>query len=316
MVMNIKVKNMARRVEGMYNAHPFPSRYNIPSGKSDERYKYIYENFLHIPLNGMKEKLFLDAGCGTGDNTWAWRRILDPSTRVIGLDLSRASVNIARQANAAEQSPLFGVNSLLNLGVANESVDFLLCSGVLVAIPDPDRAFKELVRVLKPGGYIVIILYHKYGRAIHGFRRAIIDLLEPEDIDRRAKLGGKLFGGSMERMAQQENTPLEGVLYDQFGLPCESRYSVGDALKWFGQSGLKYNGSWPPVEWSQFGKGFRYSKDFAGLRQTSIGQWLLRLFPDQNILPSGPPDFFTRLSMESLWALKQLQLFAVSARKG
>ncbi|MBI1878112.1 MAG: hypothetical protein HYR94_07785 [Chloroflexi bacterium] len=165
---------------------------------------------------------------------------------------------------------------------------------------------------MKPGGYIVIILYHRYGRAIHGMRRAVIDFLEPEDVDRRAELGGKLFGGSMRRMVQAEHSPIENVLYDQFGLICESRYSVSEALKWFSEAGITYRGSWPPVEWSQFGKGFRYSKDFAWLRQTSIGQWLLRLFPDQNVLPGGPPGFFTRLSMESLWALKQLQLFAVS----
>ncbi|MBI1880701.1 MAG: class I SAM-dependent methyltransferase, partial [Chloroflexi bacterium] len=134
MESNVKLKNMARGVERMYNAHPFPSRYKIPSGKSDERYKYIYQNFLHIPLDEMKGKLFLDAGCGTGDYTWAWRRILDPTTRVIGLDLSRASVNIGRQAYEANDRPSFGVNSLLNLGVADESVDFLLCSGVLVAV--------------------------------------------------------------------------------------------------------------------------------------------------------------------------------------
>jgi len=312
---NPDVQRMARRVEGMYNAHPFPSRHSIPSTKSDERYKYIYQNFLHIPFDAMQGKLFLDAGCGTGDNTWAWRRILDPTNRVIGLDLSRASISIARQAQVAQEQPVFGVNSLLNLGVADESVDFLLCSGVLVAIPDPDRAFKELVRVLKPGGYIVIILYHKYGRAIHGMRRAVIDLLEPEDIDRRAELGGKLFGFSMRRMAHKEHTPLEGVLYDQFGLPCESRYSVGQALTWFAETNIKYLGAWPPVEWSQFGKAFRFSRDFAWLRRTAVGNLLLRLFPETDSLPGHPPGFLSRLAMESLWALGQLQLFAVSGRK-
>ena len=314
-MLESKTNVVASRVEAMYNAHPFPQRYEVPEKKSDERYTYIYNNFLHIPFQEFRNKIFLDAGCGTGDNTWAWRRMLHPSNTVIGMDLSKASVSIARKANAADQTPLFGVNSLLDFGIADESIDFVLCSGVLVAVADPERAFKELVRVLKPGGYIVIILYHKYGRAIHGLRRAVIDFLEPHDIDRRAGLGGKFFGPSMRRFARQENVPLEGVLYDQFGLPCESRYSVTDSLRWYVTNNIDYLGSWPPVEWSQFGKAFRFSRDFVWLRRTFIGRRILSLFPDLDYSPIYPPTVWSRLSMESLWALRQLQLFAISGRK-
>lgn len=312
---NPNVDSLAQSVEAMYNAHPFPNRVSIPDKKSDERYTFIYEQFLNIPVRELRNQIFLDAGCGTGDNTWAWRRMLHPSNTVIGMDLSQASVNIARQANAAPESPNFAVNSLLDLGIADNSVDYILCSGVLVAIPDPDRAFKHLVRVLKPGGRIVIILYHKYGRAVHGFRRGIINLLEPTDVDRRARLGGKLFGRSMRKFSVDEHSPLEGILYDQFGLICESRYSVTDALRWFTEANIAYTGSWPPVEWSQFGRAFRFSKDFEWLRNSPIGQMILKVFPDTHNAPQTPPDILSRVSMESLWMLNQLQLFAVSGRK-
>jgi len=311
-----KVNQMARRVAAMYRAHPFPNRESVPPSKSDDRYKFIYENFLHIPLDELKGKVFLDAGCGTGDVTWAFRRILDPTTRVIAIDISQTSISIARQAcGSALLQPLFAVGSVLDLGIADHSVDFVLCSGVLVAVPDPTRAFKELVRILKPGGYLVIILYHKYGRALHGLRRAIIDLIEPEDIDRRAKLGGQLFGRSMRKFVELENAPLEGILYDQFGLPCESRYSVGQALRWFKEAGLRYLGTWPPVEWSQLGNGLRFSKRFAPVHQSWLIRLLLRIFPETSMVPDGPPGLITRASMQALWALSQQQLFAISGCK-
>lgn len=307
---------MARRVAAMYNSHPFPNRQSTPSSKSDERYEAIYRDFLHIPLDELKGKIFLDAGCGTGDVTWAWRRILDPSTQVFGIDLSQSSISIARQAgDSAHLRPTFAVGSLLDLGIADRSVDLVLCGGVLVAVPDPDRAFKGLVRILKAGGYMVIILYHKYGRALHGLRRAVIDLLEPEDIDRRAQLGGLLFGRSMRRFAREENVPLEGVLYDQFGLPCESRYSVGQALRWFQEAGLSYLGSWPPVEWSQLGNGLRFSKQFTSVCKSWPFRLLLRLFPETSGAPDRPPSLMTRVSMQVLWALNKQQLFAISGRK-
>ncbi len=307
--------NLAKQVNAMYNVHPFPNRERTPDKKSDERYEFIYHNFLHIPYDELRESIFFDAGCGTGENTWAWHRMLHPSNTVIGMDWSKGSVSIARHISTAPESPLFAVNSLLDLGMTDNSVDFLLCSGVLVAVTDPDRAFKELVRVLKPNGYMVLVLYHKYGRAVHGLRRAVIDLLEPNDIDRRAELGGKLFGASIQKVAEAEKSPLEGVLYDQFGLPCESRYSVTDALAWFEQGGIQYLGCWPPVEWSHFGKGFRFSKDFERLRNTAIGNLILKLFPDSDALSNRYPTIFDRLTMESLWGLKQEHLFAISGRK-
>jgi SAM-dependent methyltransferase len=300
----------------MYNAHPFPNRESIPPSKSDERYKFIYRTFLRIPLDELKGKIFLDAGCGTGDVTWAWRRILDPTTHVLGIDISQSSVSIARQAyDSAPLQPSFAVGSLLDIGIADHSIDFVLCSGVLVAVPDPYRAFKELVRILKPGGYMVLVLYHKYGRALHGLRRAVIDLIEPEDIDRRAQLGGRLFGGSMRKMARDENVPLEALLYDQFGLPCESRYSLGQVLRWFKEAKLRYLGTWPPIEWSQLGSALRFSRRFESMRQSWLFRLLLCIFPEISVAPSRPPGIMTRVSMQALWALNQQQLFAISGRK-
>jgi ubiquinone/menaquinone biosynthesis C-methylase UbiE len=312
----IKADEMFGRVKAMYNEHPFPNRIDIPSNKSDARYQYIYEEFLHIPVRELRNMNFLDAGCGTGDVTWVWRRLLDPSNNVFAIDLSNASVNIARGAYPeALLSPIFTTGSLLNIPLPDNSIDFVQCSGVLVAVTNPDQAFKELTRVLKPGGYMILVLYHKYGRAGHGLRRAIIDLLEPEDIDRRAELGGKLFGRVMKKWAEEENVPLEGMLYDQFGLPCESRYSVGDGLNWFEQAGIEYTGTFPPVEWSQLGKGLRFSKQFATIEQSRLRSILLKLFSNTETAPQKAPSFFTRATMQALWAANKQQLFSIAGRK-
>lgn len=306
---------LAAAVRAMYNKHPFPHRSTPLERRSDERFASIYEEFLHIPLESLKGKILLDAGCGTGENTWSWRRILDPSTKVIAVDHSQGSIRIAQQSGADQPlTPLFSVGSLLDLGLADNSVDMVFCSGVLVAVTDPQRAYNELVRVLKPGGYMVLILYHRYGRALHGFRRAVVDLLEREDVDRRAQLGGKLFGRSMKKFSETEGVPLEGILFDQFGLPCESRYSIGQTLKWFRQANIHYIGTWPPAEWSQLGKGLRFSY-FFNRKQSWFKRLSLKIFPDTDKVPDHAPGFLTRATMETLWAFEQLQLFAISGRK-
>lgn len=305
-----------KSVEAMYNAHPFPQRLTKLEQRSDERFARIYREFLHLPIDSLNGKVLLDAGCGTGENTWTWTRILPSGATVAAVDLSQASVRIAKASGETLQTaPRFSVGSLMDLGIASESIDLVFCSGVLVAIPDPWQAYQELVRILKPGGYIVLVLYHKYGRFLHGVKRGIVNILEPKDVDRRVRLGDKLFGRSMHKMADDEQVPYEGVLYDQFGLLCESRYSVGDALRWFNKTGIDYRGTWPPVEWSQLGKGLRFSYFFNQRSPSPIKKLLFRIFTDTVRAPQHKPGWLTRASMQILWGFNQLQLFSISGQK-
>ena len=311
-----KQEQLAQSVQAMYNAHPFPNRSTSLPHRGDERFKYIYENFLNISFEELKNRTLMDAGSGTGENTWTWRRILDPSTRLVAVDLSEASVNLASSRYPDEElRPNFSVGSLMDLGLADHSVDLVFCSGVLVAVTQPKKAFDELVRILKPGGTMILVLYHRYGRATHGLRRAVIDLFEPDDPDRRVELSRKLFRRNMEKVAKEEGVPLDGVLYDQFGLPCETRYSVADALKWFHGADIHYTGTWPPIEWSQFGKAIRFSHQMNKYHRTLLYRILLKLFPDTQQALDQEPSFFTRTSMEMIWAIEQQQLFAISGIK-
>ena len=180
-------------------------------------------------------------------------------------------------------------------------------------IPNYRQAFAELERVLKPGGYMILVLYHRYGRALHGFRRAVVDLIARDDVDRRAQMGDRLFGRSMRKLATNEQVPLEGVLYDQFG-PCERRFSVGQVLRWFQQANIRYLGTWPPIEWTQFGKALRFSYHIRRKRPW-LYRLLFRLFPDTDRIPDQSPGFLTRATMQALWTVDQQQLFAISGRK-
>jgi hypothetical protein len=119
----------------------------------------------------------------------------------------------------------------------------------------------------------------------------------------------------MRKLAEKEQSPYEEVLYDQFGLPCESVYSVGDALKWFKQANIEYLGTWPPVEWACLGKAMRFSYSLSQYRNSLPFRLLLKLFPDSREAPLHTPNFFTRATMQVMWAFVQLQLFAISGRK-
>lgn len=99
---------------------------------------------------------FLDAGCGTGFNAV---RLARRGFRVHGVDfappvLAEARGNVAR-AEVDERVSLSQAN-VLALPFDDRSFRYVLCWGVLMHIPEVERAIAELARVLAPGGRLIV----------------------------------------------------------------------------------------------------------------------------------------------------------------
>lgn len=104
-------------------------------------------------------KNVLDVGCGNG---YVASRYAREGARAHGIDLTEAAVRISRQRFALlglEGS--FATASAEDLPFADETFDCVCSMGVLHHTPDPERAIKELYRVLKPGGRVIVMLYHR-----------------------------------------------------------------------------------------------------------------------------------------------------------
>ena len=99
---------------------------------------------------------FLDAGCGTGFNAV---RLARRGFRVHGVDfappvLAEARANVAA-ADVQDRVSLSQAN-LLALPFDDRSFRYVLCWGVLMHIPEVERAIAELARVLSPGGRLIV----------------------------------------------------------------------------------------------------------------------------------------------------------------
>jgi ubiquinone/menaquinone biosynthesis C-methylase UbiE len=100
----------------------------------------------------------LDIGCGIGDRAEEMAAIVGPTGRVCGTDLSNLMVEIATGRTKEKGLPLeFYVASAVDQPFPAESFDCVRTERVLMYLPDPEPAIDEFLRVLKPGGRLVVL---------------------------------------------------------------------------------------------------------------------------------------------------------------
>ena len=99
----------------------------------------------------------LDVGCGPGDVLIELSSMVSPTGSALGLDVSDAMVTRARlRAAKAGATVEFRVADASALPVSSGTIDACRTERMLQWVPDIDRAASELVRVLRPGGRLVV----------------------------------------------------------------------------------------------------------------------------------------------------------------
>jgi len=111
-------------------------------------------------LDGMT---VLDLGCGTGRDVYIASKLVGESGCAIGVDMTDEQIAVARK-HQDEQRERFGFKSsnvkllqgyiedLKSAGIEDNSVDVVISNCVINLSPNKEQVFKEIYRVLKPGG--------------------------------------------------------------------------------------------------------------------------------------------------------------------
>ena len=96
----------------------------------------------------------LDVGCGDGLLALL---LGEMGGSVVGLDASQAMLDAARARASAHSVDLaFCRGRAENVPFADESFDLVVAVTILCFVPEAEHTFKELGRVLRPGGRLVI----------------------------------------------------------------------------------------------------------------------------------------------------------------
>jgi ubiquinone/menaquinone biosynthesis C-methylase UbiE len=109
----------------------------------------------------------LDVACGTGLLSLPAAAAVGPGGRVVGIDLSAGMVAEARAraAAVAHDAPLrFERMDAEAITLDEQGFDVALCALGLMYMPDPEQAVREMLRLLRPGGRLLLLVWGEAAR--------------------------------------------------------------------------------------------------------------------------------------------------------
>lgn len=144
--------------------HADPERYAHVTGFHGEwRDLFWNRDFLELMarrwgLDGVREAL--DVGCGAGH----WGRTvlshLPAPASMVGVDREARFLQLAQQqaqARGLAERLSFVQGNLEALPFADDRFDLVTCQMVLIHVADAEAALREMIRVTRPGGLVVVV---------------------------------------------------------------------------------------------------------------------------------------------------------------
>jgi len=137
----------------------------------------------------------LDLGCGTGRDAYILSKLVGESGHVIGVDMTDEQLETARK-HISHQTEAFGykkaniefrqgfIEDLAEIGIADSSVDIVISNCVINLSPEKKSVFREIFRVLKPGGELY-------------FSDVFADRRIPQDLRNDPLLHGECLSGAL-----------------------------------------------------------------------------------------------------------------------
>ena len=194
--MKILDPETLEKIKEQYDSLPYPQ---IPLEKTPRDDKVFDTLFIHnlvtpyylryqtvIDTSG---KLILDAGCGSGYNSLVLA-IANPGAKVIGVDVSEASVDFAktRLEHHGIDNAEFHVMRLEDVPSLGLKFDYINCDEVLYMVPNPVECLQALKDVLADTGIIrgnfhSELQRHDYYRAQALFKMMGLMDDNPEDLE-------------------------------------------------------------------------------------------------------------------------------------
>jgi len=230
------VTKTGEKVQNFYNKTPFPD-YELDRFNCKEDLKIAAYSFAKILDRSIpKNATIIDVGTGTGQLS----AFLSLRRKCVwGIDFSNSSLKKAKQLKEKlkldswhlEKVDVLDLKQIEDIGM---KFDYVLCMGVLHHTGNAYKGFKNILKLLKPNGYVVIGLYNKLGRIPLKIRIALAKTI----FKNNDKVKDWFIKMQIGEVKDKERA--RGWWNDQYLHPHETSHTIGEVLKWFKKNKITY----------------------------------------------------------------------------
>lgn len=137
-----------------------------------------------------KGDVVIDLGSGAGNDCFIARQEAGESGKIIGIDFTEAMISKARlnAENLGFNNVEFRQGDIENIPVSSNAADVVVSNCVLNLVPNKNNVFKEIFRVLKPGGHF-----------------SISDVVLQGDLPEKLKNAAEMYAGCVSGAIQKES---------------------------------------------------------------------------------------------------------------
>lgn len=158
----VDVKDKAKRVAGVF--HSVAAKYDIMNDVMSGGIHRIWKQFT-IELSGVRPgHKVLDIAGGTGDLTKKFSRIVGPTGQVVLADINESMLNVGRDKlidSGVAGNVVYTQADAQYLPFPENTFDCITIAFGLRNVTDKDLAIASMLRVLKPGGRLLILEFTK-----------------------------------------------------------------------------------------------------------------------------------------------------------
>ena len=131
----------------------------------------------------------VDLGAGAGNDVFVARALTGSEGKLIGIDFTDEMVNRANKNNTklGYQNIEFRLGEIEDLPLEENTADVVISNCVLNLVPDKQKAFSEIFRILKPGGHF-----------------CVSDIVIKGEMDPELKKSAELYAGCIAGAIPQE----------------------------------------------------------------------------------------------------------------
>lgn len=131
--------------------------YNIDYLEHSAKLFQTLKEHSYTPFLSLQNGIIADIGCGTGIDVFNLARLSDKSIKITGIDHDPQMIETAASAQHSLENVTFRVADATDLPFEEGSLSGIRNERLIQHLKQPEKAFREFYRALKPGHPIVIV---------------------------------------------------------------------------------------------------------------------------------------------------------------